>query len=160
MVSRLSKESTCPDCLVSPQSDKETCWFSVPIQLVNPSARSINLRASTTVKLSFSLKSTFYTRLDEHVLRSKLNITVQGLKSEDYISIIRFEQGEILIDLYFKETKKGVSTIIAEPVDLIILRNSKSGEADLIFWKQSGQYEIQVHKAPDSDILDSLGGGL
>ena len=116
-VSRLSVNGSCPNCLMNPEIDRDTCKFSVPIQLVAASARSINLRASTTVKLSFAEESTYYKRLSEQILRSKLDITVEGISSDQYLTSIRFEQGEILIDLYFKETKEGLATMKAYPTD-------------------------------------------
>ena len=116
-VSRLSADNACPDCLSNPEGDRETCWYSVPMQLMKPSARSVNLRASTTVRLSFAEESTFYDRLDEKLLREKLNITIKGLDKSEYLSKVRFARGEIVIDLYFKESRDSPAKMMAVPID-------------------------------------------
>ena len=84
---------------------------------MKPSARSVNLRASTTVRLSFAEESTFYDRLDEKLLREKLNITIKGLDKSEYLSKVRFARGEIVIDLYFKESRDSLAKMIAVPID-------------------------------------------
>ena len=84
---------------------------------MKPSARSVNLRASTTVRLSFALESKFYDRLDEKLLREKLNITIIGLDKSEYLSKVRFARGEIMIDLYFNESRDSLAKMMAVPID-------------------------------------------
>lgn len=155
---RLNKESKCIDCTKDYQSNKESCSYVVEVRLVDPALKTVNSKASHTVRFSFDGESKHSQTLTKEKLRTALKLEILEMKDSEYSLFIEFREGEIAIDFYSTISMSGTVSLKITPIKKEILIDPTTGAVSLYFLETPAIKMIPVKESPNAEMMESLEG--
>jgi hypothetical protein len=149
-------DGICIDCLDHPEEDEKICNFNVILILLKPSLKSVNQKASLSLRISFRNEVSFLRSLTNEILKGALKPSVQDIADKEFNYDFAVRYGEIILDLFFEGMSPDIKTLRLVPQKRIILRNEVTKKAVLIFRDKAPEYLIYAMKKPNPVLMDRL----
>lgn len=152
----LSAAGSCIDCFAD-NSDRSTCWFVSKVSIVQASRRSVNQRASATLRFTFDNEVRH--KVTETVLQSikdSVTFEIMGLQTTEYSITFQRSEGELTLDIFYNRVETKEEVVRATPTKQVIAVDNATGYPSLVFLLTPAVMPIVLAQAPNQGVMDKM----